>query len=152
MKRRVTIGVLVAFAMVGGFIFPRAAMAASPIDIDGVVYDKTHTPVPGVVVVAWCGGINFLGGSATTDTNGHYLIKTDSEACPFDNELTVTTDVDHDGLSDGARHTQVHTKTTINIFLGSYTSVVVPEYDWLTAGGAVLAGVGTIGFVRRRQS
>jgi len=133
---------------------PHSAVAStgpSPIAIDGVVYDKQHTPVAGLTVVAWCGGVNFFGGSGTTDANGHYLIKTDSEACPFDNELTVTTDINNDGLSDGARHTQVHTKTTINIYLGGYTSVAVPEYDWIGASVAALAGIGAVGFIRRAQ-
>lgn len=151
---------LVAVAVVGTLALPRTVLATtpslastgpSPITIDGVVYDKQHKPVAGLTVVAWCGGINFFGGSGTTDSNGHYLIKTDSEACPFDNELTVTTDIDNDGLSDGARHTQVHTQTTINIYLGDYTSVVIPEYGLIGASAATLVGAGAIGFMRRKQ-
>ncbi len=157
MKIRIKVAVVVAMVMISGFVVLRPATVAastgpSPIAIDGVVYDKNHQPVTGAVVVAWCGGIDFFGGSDTTDANGHYLIKTDSEACPFDNELTVTTDVDNDGGSDGARHTQVHTKTTINIYLGEYTSVAVPEYGWISGGVAAAAGAGAISFVRRGQA
>jgi len=155
MKIHIKIVALLAFAVVGScLIAPRTAAAADPrpITIDGVVYDKKHKPVPGVTVVAWCGGIDFFGGSGTTDANGHYIIKTDGDACPFDNELTVTTDIDYDTLSDGARHTQVHTKTTINIYLGEYTSVAVPEYGWLTAGGTTLASLGALGYIRRRYT
>lgn len=155
MKTSIKIGTLMALIVIGGLALPRAAVAAtgpSPIAIDGVVYDKQHHPVAGLTVVAWCGGVNFFGGSGTTDANGHYLINTDSDACPFNNELTVTTDINNDGLSDGARHTQVHTKTTINIYLGEFTSVVIPEYDWIGAGVAALAGIGVIGFMRRKHS
>lgn len=147
---------VVALIMISGLALPQAADATgstgpSPIAIDGVVYDKQRMPVAGLTVVAWCGGVNFFGGSGITDANGHYLINTDSEACPFDNELTVTTDIDNDGLSDGARHTQVHTKTTINIYLGDFTSVVIPEYEWVGASIAALAGIGVIRFMRRAQ-
>ena len=156
MKTRIKIVTIVALAVMCGHTCPQAAAAAttestgpSPIAIDGVVYDKKHVPVAGVTVVAWCGGVNFFGGSGITNANGHYLIKTDSEACPFDNELTVTTDINNDGLSDGARHTQVHTLTTINIYLGEYTSVVIPEYNWMGASVALLAGIAIIGYMRR---
>ncbi len=151
MKRRILTAVLAACTLLSGIAFAPTAAAAGPITIQGNVYDKSHNPVPGVTVVAWCGGINFFGGSGVTDASGHYVIKTDSDACPFDNELTVTTDIDYDGQSDGARHTQVHTQTVISITLGNYTSVAVPEYDWVTAGGALLVGAGAISFVRRRQ-
>ena len=154
MKTPIKIAMMVGLALMSGLAFPQAVAAAgpSPIAIDGVVYDKNHKPVPaGLTVVAWCGGVNFFGGSGITDASGHYLINTDGDACPFDNELTVTVDVDNDGLSDGARHTQVHTKTTINIYLGEYTSVAVPEYDWIGASIAALAGIGTIGLMRRAQ-
>ena len=154
MKTCIKIAAIAALAIMGGLMFPRTAAVAiagpSPITIDGVVYDKKHNPVAGVTVVAWCGGVNFFGGSGITDADGHYLIKTNSDACPFDNELTVTTDINNDGLSDGARHTQVHTKTTINIYLGDYTSVVIPEYDWIGASAAALAGLGVIGLMRRK--
>lgn len=139
-----------ALAAIGCVIIPQTALAAGPITIEGGVFDKGK-PVPGLTVVAWCGGINFFGGSGTTDAKGHYVIHTDSDACPFDNELTVTTDTNGDGQSDGARHTQVHTSTVINIFLGSYTSVPVPEFGWLGAGVAAAAGFGAIGYVRRRN-
>lgn len=157
MKTRIKIVAMVVLGVMGGLALPRAAAAVpistppSPITIDGVVYDEKHKPVAGVTVVAWCGGIDFFGGSDATDANGHYLINTNSEACPFANELTVTTDVDYDGGSDGARHTQVHTQTTINIYLGDYTSVVIPEYGWIGASVALLAGIGVIGFMRRAQ-
>lgn len=141
-----------AIAVISSFMVPQTAAAASPITIEGVVYDKHNTPVPGVTVVAWCGDITFFGGSDATDANGYYHITTNSDDCPFANELTVTTDVDNDGGSDGATHTQVHTSTYISIHLGDYASVVIPEYDWIGAGIAVLAGVGVIGFVRRRAN
>ncbi len=136
------------FAVMVGMVTPHAAFAGA-MTIEGIVYDKFNKPMPGVTVVAWCGGISFFGGSGNTDSSGHYVIHTNSDDCPFDNELTVTTDVNNDGLSDGATHTQAHTSTFISIHLGDYTSVVIPEYDWIGAGTAVLAGAGIIGFVRR---
>jgi hypothetical protein len=141
--------VVAAFAVVGSFMISRTAAAAAPITIQGVVYDDKNKPVAGVVVVAWCGGINFFGGSDTTDAGGHYLINTNGDDCPFDNELTVTTDINNDGLSDGAAHTQAHTSTYISIRLGKYTSVAVPEFGWVGAGAAVLGGIGAFSFVRR---
>lgn len=141
--------VVAALAVMGSFMIPRAAVAASPITIQGVVYDDKDKPVAGVTVVAWCGGVNFFGGSGVTDTSGHYIINTNGDDCPFDNELTVTTDVNGDGLSDGAAHTQAHTSTYISIRLGKYTSVAVPEYGWAGAGVAAVGGVGTFGFARR---
>lgn len=153
MKRIIRVITIAVLATASSLALPQTAAAAGPgpITIDGVVYDKQNQPFAGAVVVAWCGGISFFGGSGTTDANGHYIINTDSDACPFDNELTVTTDIDYDGQSDGARHTQVHTKTTINIYLGSYTSVPVPEYSWLGASLALLGGAGVIGFMRRTR-
>lgn len=155
MKTCIKIAAIAALVVMGGFVLPPTVTAAEstwprPIAIDGTVYDKKRKPVVGVTVVAWCGGVNFFGGSSVTDANGHYLINTDGDRCPFGNELTVTTDINNDGLSDGARHTQVHTRTTINIYLGEYTSVPVPEYGWIGASAAVAAGIGAIGFMRRK--
>ena len=143
--------IVVVLAMLGSFIIPRAALAASPIAIQGVVYDDKNKPVSGVTVVAWCGGISFFGGSGVTDASGRYLINTNSDDCPFDNELTVTTDVDGDGLSDGATHTQAHASTYISIHLGKYTSIAVPEYGLLGASAAAVGGLVAFGFIRRSR-
>jgi len=145
------IALTAALVVISSFIIPHSAAAASAITIDGVVYNKKGQPVAGLTVVAWCGGVNFLGGSGVTDTNGHYVIHTDSDRCPLGTELTVSTDTNGDGLSDGARYTQTHTSTTINIHLGDYTSVVIPEYSWVSAGVAALAGIGAFGLARRTR-
>ena len=140
-----------ALAVLCSFMAPRAAVAAQAIAIDGVVYDAHNNPAAGVPVSAWCGGVNFFGGSNTTDSHGHYLIRTNSDDCPLGTELTVSADTNADGLSDGARHTQTHTLTTINIYLGTYSSVPVPEYDGVGAGFAALAGIAIVGFARRAR-
>lgn len=140
---------VVVTAILISVIIARPAIAAAAITIDGVVYDKANKPVAGVTVVAWCGGVNFFGGSGKTDTNGHYIIHTNSDDCPLGTELTVTTDINGDGLSDGASHTQTHTSSTISIHLGKYISVPIPEYTWVSASIAAVAGAGIVGFVRR---
>lgn len=131
---------------------PRSAWAVSAIAIDGVVYDDKNNPVAGTTVVAWCGDIHHFGGAGTTDAQGHYSIHTNSDDCPLGSELTVTTDVDVDGRSDGAAHTTTHTATTVSIRLGSYTTVAVPEFTWLSLGAAGLVGAGALAVVRQARS
>lgn len=138
----------VAFVAVISLITPRSALA-SAITIDGVVYNK-NVPMPGVAVVAWCGGISNFLGTNITDSDGHYVIHADSDNCALGTTLTVTTDSNNDGFSDGAKQTPLHTQTTASINVGDFVSVVIPEFDTMGIGAAALAGLGIIGFMRRR--
>ena len=142
---------VLAILFVSSLSMAHVASAATASSIDGTVYDKDGHMVEAVTVTAWCGGVNFFGGSDITDANGYYKITTDTDRCPLGSELTVSADVDGDGLSDGAAHAQTYTSTavTINITIGKYGTVIVPEYDAVGIALAATAGLAAIAFVRR---
>ena len=115
----------------------------------GTVFDASKKPVPGQVVVAWCGGILFFGGSDTTDASGKFSLTADGENCPIGSELVVVVyDADNTVLARGV--STVHTTNEVNLFMGDFYHYAVPEFKWLTSVLASSTGIAAVAVARKR--
>ena len=122
----------------------------TPITISGTITDH-GTPVPGLVVVAWCGGLDNFGGSDTTNAHGFFEIHTtNSLDCPLNANGFL--EIFHPGESVGFAFADVtiHTLTTVNVKLEDKHPIPVPEFGWLGGATALATGVGAIAIGRRR--
>ena len=123
---------------------------STPVTIDGIARDNGQ-PVVGKVIVAWCGDISHFGGSQRTDANGHFVIRTNSVDCPLGAQLSVVAYNDIDpSVVDGLGLAIVHTQTTVNIAIGNFNPVIVPEYEWLSGAAAAITAGGILAFTRRK--
>ena len=119
-----------------------AAPTPPQTDVTGVVTEN-HVAVAGASVTVVC---NSHTRTDTTDAMGSYLVTFPSGECPFGSTVKVT--AEKDGRS-GVRSGTVRGITTkLNLAI---VNVEIPEYGLIgaiTAGGA---GLGMIGYMRRRQ-
>lgn len=154
MKTKLLISIIVASVILGQGLRQTTYAVPEPsktITTHGTVFDAAKKPASGQVVVAWCGGILFFGGSDTTGADGRFTLTADSEECPMGNQLTVVV-YDHDNNVLARAMSYVHTDNEISLYLGNYDHYAVPEYGLFGGLAASAAGIAAIAFARKRVS
>ncbi|HET9411521.1 MAG TPA: hypothetical protein VFO38_01595, partial [Candidatus Saccharimonadales bacterium] len=124
--------------------------AITPVVTEGTVFDASKRPASGQVVVAWCGGISWFGGSDTSNNEGKFKLQAETDTCPLGNELTVVVyDTSNNVLARAV--STVHSYNEISLYLGNYDHHAIPEFS---GAGALAAGLGVgvvaIVYARRR--
>lgn len=150
--KRVLVIIAIFTGISSGFLWPGTAIAqsaASPVTVKGVVIDNGK-PVADQVVVVWCEDISHFGGSAFSDTNGHFEITSDTDTCPLGGILSAVVYQDGDKIM-GIGLAYISAQTTVNIKFGEFNPIIVPEYGRISAITALAVGAGTAVVFRRKS-
>lgn len=141
--KKIIVGLLAAVVVSVGGLSANVSAAPAQTDVTGVITDN-HVPVAGAMVTVSCGPNTEV--DATTDAHGSYLVVFPIADCPFGSTVKVVGKKGgHSGVTTG---TVQGITTKLNLAI---VNVSIPEFGLLGSLMAGAAGIGMIGFMRRKN-